>query len=294
MKPTKELIYELYWNKRLNQKKIAEKLGYSQSWIQNLMKKFDIPPRTSGEAQRGIPKWGGNRKCPWISKSNKEKPRWLGKENPIASKRMKKLWLKAKRDDKIGEIVGRKKHSFICKKCGESFYAPPHKNRVYCSIACQAMDYRERFKGREVTWGDKVSEFQKKHTVFYKLNKDPEFQRKRMKALVENPTNPERVFMEIVEKNGFPFKYVGDGKFFIDRFNPDFIHSKGEKKVIEIFGRAFHDPDVSFLEDIPWYRTYRGRIKMFNQHGYNCIVFWDDELDDEDLVVDKVVSFMEV
>jgi len=294
MRTTKELIYDLYWDKGLNQREIGERLGYAQSWIHNLMKKFGIPSRTIGEAQRGIPKWGGHRKCPWISKSNKENPRWLGKENPIASKRMKKLWLKAKRDGEVGEIVGRKKHFSTCKVCGKKFYAPPHKNRVYCSIACQALDYKERFKGREITWGDKLSESLKKSTAFHELNKDPEFQRKRMKALVNNPTKPERVFMEIIEKNDFPFKYVGDGEVFIGKYNPDFMHSEGEKKVIEIFGRAFHDPDVSFLENIPWYRTYRGRIKIFNQHGYNCIVFWDDELNDENLVVDKVVSFMEI
>jgi len=213
---TKGLLRYLYWEKRFSMHKMAKILDCSVGNIFNLMKKFEIPSRTSGEAQKGMKKWGGHRKCPWISKSNKK--RW---KNP---------------------------------------------------------EYRK-----------KIIKNLTNHIVIGRNT--PQFQRKLRKALCKKPTQPERFFINIIERNDFPIKYVGDGEKIIGTLNPDFIH-KTEKKVIEIFGRVYHDPEASFKRSVPWHQQYFGRMAYYAQFGYDCLILWDDELSDEEAVVSKIESFM--
>jgi len=55
-----------------------------------------------------------------------------------------------------------------------------------------------------------------------------------LKGLRKRPTDLELQFIKVCEKNGLPFKYVGDGDFFIGSKNPDFIHGDGMKICVEV------------------------------------------------------------
>lgn len=290
MKYKKDNLCTLYMDEKLNQKEIAKIWGISQSWVCILMKQFGIPSRTAGESQKGKPKWGGHRKCPWISVLNKNQ--W---KNPEYRQRMiKKMkgrpsWIKGLPKEMHPRFG--KRNTFKCKVCGKIFQAPLHKKRKYCSSKCQGIDYRQRFKGRIVTWGDKLSIARKKNNPFNWLNKDPSFQRKRMKALASKPTKPERILMTLIERNNLPFRYVGDGEVIIGTLNPDFIHNNGENKIIEVFGRVFHDPETSFFS-LDWKRQVFGRLAYYGQFGYDCLILWDNEINDENKVVGQIKSFL--
>lgn len=123
-------------------------------------------------------------------------------------------------------------------------------------------------------------------------NNDPKFIEKRIKGLIKRPTTPEKALINFIEDYSLPFKYVGNGEVIIGNLNPDFIHTGGEKKVIEVFGRAFHDPDETFRDEIPWRQQYWGRMTYFSQLGYDCLILWDDELKDEGALVKRIKSFM--
>jgi len=110
----------------------------------------------------------------------------------------------------------------------------------------------------------------------------------------QKPTKPEKKLMEIIDKYELPFKYVGDGGVTIYGLNPDFINCNGEKKIIEVFGRAFHDPDKSFIEEVSWYQQEWGRKAIYSQLGFDTLIIWDDEMDDDEIVVERIKSFMEV
>jgi len=69
------------------------------------------------KSYRGRKIWGGSRKCPWISKSNKEKPRVP-------------------------------KNIVKCEICGKEFHAPKHRNRRFCSNKCRAVWSSKWLKGR--------------------------------------------------------------------------------------------------------------------------------------------------
>jgi G:T-mismatch repair DNA endonuclease (very short patch repair protein) len=121
---------------------------------------------------------------------------------------------------------------------------------------------------------------------FKKLNKDPDFRRKRLKALCRKPTKPERQLVKIIEEHNLPYKYVGDGSFIIEGFNPDFINTNGEKHIIEVFGRVWHD---TLVHD--WCRTELGRIMVYNSYGYRTLVIWDDEMSNEDAIAKRIINF---
>lgn len=119
---------------------------------------------------------------------------------------------------------------------------------------------------------------------------DPDFLSRFIRGRFDRPTKPEKKVLTIIKANNFPYKYVGDGKVIIGRLNPDFIHH-WDNKVIEVFGRAYHDPNKTFRDEIPWYQTYQGRIKALKSCDYDCLILWDDELDDEKEVILKIRRF---
>ena len=65
------------------------------------------------------------------------------------------------------------------------------------------------------------------------------------------------------------FKYVGDGKIFLNRFCPDFINKKS-KKIIELYGDYWHNKTDAILRD-------KRRIKTYKKHGYDTLVIWEHE-----------------
>ena len=93
-------------------------------------------------------------------------------------------------------------------------------------------------------------------------------------------TKPERIFEDICKKNNLPFKYTGDGTFWIHNINPDFIESNGKKVVVEVFGDYWHSPLLNYNLKEDRTLTYRRRI--FKKYGFKLIVFWETDLLRED------------
>jgi G:T-mismatch repair DNA endonuclease (very short patch repair protein) len=128
---------------------------------------------------------------------------------------------------------------------------------------------------------------------FHHLKNHPEWRKRSLEALIKKPTKPEKRLIDIIEKEALPYRYAGNGSVIIGTLNPDFIHTDSKKKLIEIFGRSFHDPDASFKDEIPWHQQYWGRRAYYAQFGYDCLILWDDELKDEERVAEKIKRFEE-
>lgn len=127
-----------------------------------------------------------------------------------------------------------------------------------------------------------------KGEIFRERNKDPEFIKKRLKALCRRPTKPEQWLIDLIFEYKLPYKYVGDGSVIIGGLNPDFINVNSKKKIIEIFGRIWHD---TLLEEDDWKRSELGRIMAFKPYGFDTLILWDDELGDKDAIVNKIKRF---
>lgn len=141
---------------------------------------------------------------------------------------------------------------------------------------------------------------QKMSTALKKQSKNPEARAKRakatalawedrdsrekriksiLKALNKRPNKLEQRLIEISEKYKLPYRYSGDGSVIIAGVNPDFINCDGDKKVIEIFGIAFHDPQKTFLAQISLIKQEEYRKAIYASLGFDCLVLWDTELD---------------
>jgi hypothetical protein len=101
-------------------------------------------------------------------------------------------------------------------------------------------------------------------------------------ALEIRPTKPELQFQELCKKHNLPYKYVGDGTFWLGYppKNPDFINTTDKKQVVEIDGLYWHliKPRIDrnnlslTKQDIELEEQ-----SHYQQYGFSCIIIWDDE-----------------
>jgi len=101
-----------------------------------------------------------------------------------------------------------------------------------------------------------------------------------LQSLNSLPTKPEKHLLKIIERNGLPFRYVGNGEVFIARKCPDFINCNGAKQIIELSGRHWHTQE-----------EMGERVRLFAKYGFSTLIIWDDELKDEGKVELKLLKF---
>jgi len=94
------------------------------------------------------------------------------------------------------------------------------------------------------------------------------------------PTGLEAKIIAIIQSCQLPFFYTGDYRFFIGngktQLNPDFIHHN-EKIVLELNSYRFHKKEDEQQE-----------IDAYTKHGWQCIVVWEDELNNEEQLIQKI------
>jgi hypothetical protein len=113
------------------------------------------------------------------------------------------------------------------------------------------------------------------------FNNNPEQRKKAIKSLIKRPNKKEKLLYSILQSN-FPneWKYIGNGKILIGRFNPDFINCNGKKKIIELFGDYWHKNDNS-----------NDRIEYYKKYGFSTLIIWEKELENIENVVNKIKVF---
>lgn len=94
---------------------------------------------------------------------------------------------------------------------------------------------------------------------------DPERARAWATSMFRKPSGPER---RAAARLGDQWRYTGNGVFWIEGMNPDFMHIT-EPRVIEIFGRYWHRND-----------NPQDRIDRFAAAGYECQVIWEDQIEE--------------
>ena len=106
----------------------------------------------------------------------------------------------------------------------------------------------------------------------------PTHLKKMWKAWSKQPNKAELFLQNLLDKH-FPntWKYVGDGQLIIAGKCPDFANINGRKDLIELFGVYWHQPEEVVL-----------RKRHFKQYGYNCIIIWENELQSEQTLVEKI------
>lgn len=110
---------------------------------------------------------------------------------------------------------------------------------------------------------------------------DKSFRAKVLKNLVLKPNKPEKILIKLL---GLDYKYVGNGKFWIERYNPDFINCNGQKKIVEHFGTYWHNSYKMKIRD-------KNRLKTYKKYGYKTLIIWEKELKDLEKLSNKIITF---
>lgn len=120
--------------------------------------------------------------------------------------------------------------------------------------------------------------------------KDCNFCKEFGKRFIPKPTKPEKFLIPILDK--FGYYYTGNFKFWIGGKNPDFTNIR-DKKVIEFFG---------YMHTLEFRSKYRNnfktndeyqneRISHFKREGYKCLVLWNNDIKDIDVLNKKIYNF---
>lgn len=86
--------------------------------------------------------------------------------------------------------------------------------------------------------------------------------------------------LHIIQKFSLPFRFVGNGDYFIGRKNPDFISTNNDKVVVEVFYRKHKDEFAN-----GGFERWRGeRLRVFSESGWRTVF-----IESHDVREDKVV-----
>jgi len=162
-----------------------------------------------------------------------------------------------------------------CLSCGEEFTDNPARMKKeetrYCSMKC--------FSCSKI--GSKLSTEHKEkiRQAGKRLFSNREYREKRLelmlKALLKRPTSLEKRMMDLIQKHNLPYKYTGNGSFWIGYppKNPDFVNINGEKKLIEVGNIYHHQGD--YIEK---------RREHYAQYGWESYIFIKDVLDEKQIL----------
>ena len=102
------------------------------------------------------------------------------------------------------------------------------------------------------------------------------------------PNKPEKQLNKILQK-ALPkeYKYVGNFKFWIDCYNPDFININGQKKIIELYGDYWHNREDAQNRDVL-------RLKSYKKYGYKTLIVWERELKNLNKVKLRIKKFSQL
>lgn len=277
-------------------------------WRKENPKVYDIP-HPSGEEH---PRYNSIKlNCDECGKEfTRKKCEVEGKDNHFCSKECFHKWEKGKNFSypKEGTLSRSNnpnwkggKVKLTCEQCGEKFKVIPAKKETskYCSKECYSEALKERVSGEgSYTWeGGPIiitcdncgKRIERNKSWYQKQENHYCSQECYFKSSGQLPSSLEKIVIDVINDNNLPYKYVGDHKIYIGKLNPDFIHSEGDNKIIEVFGNYWHKNK----EDIAFKDTEGGRKKYFSIFGYNTMVIWGNQIKNmsENDICNEIKSF---
>jgi very-short-patch-repair endonuclease len=193
------------------------------------------------------------------------------------SRRCHALYLNSKRTGENHHFFGKKRSQSENDKVSEGLKKYFKNNISPCKGICRSKETKK-----------KISESCKLAYV-----KDPELIKRCHNFLEHKITDLESRLIEVIKENKLPFKYVGDGKFWISykgkNINPDFIAEKPINVVIETFSNYWKVKNHGTIKN---YMVQRK--EAFHNHGYKIVFFNEKSLSNKDKILYKIGKKLEL
>jgi hypothetical protein len=99
------------------------------------------------------------------------------------------------------------------------------------------------------------------------------------------PSSLEIKMVQIIKKFNLPYKFVGDGKFFIENKCPDFVNTNGKKIALEVFYRKHknkfrgNNNDWKNVDD--WKQK---RQEIFDRYGWKIEFFDETQVNENEII----------
>lgn len=113
-----------------------------------------------------------------------------------------------------------------------------------------------------------------------------------LKALFKRPTKLEQRNIDFMNRYNLPISYCGDGSLIIGGKNPDAYENNGKKLCFEFANK--NEKSVKRRGRIyqSWQEYEKQRIEHFIKFGWKCLIVWEDELQNEELLLEKIQNFI--
>ena len=189
-------------------------------------------------------------------------------------------------------IDGRTLKKHHCPFCGKQLSSYQARMCVSCARKRQKRTHNGNNYPKCVDCGKKLSHYKsiRCHSCAGKYKwqnkKYREQQLKKMFNAFDKKPNKKEILLNNLLNNLLPkeYKYVGDGKVFINGFVPDFVNCNGQKKIIELFGDYWHNIKGAKKRD-------KSRLKNYTKYGYKTLVIWEKELTNKTNLIKKIKEF---
>ena len=190
----------------------------------------------------------------------------------------------AKKGERSSSWKGGKNIKRICPICKKEFKIEPHRikwNRgIFCSREC-AYNGRNSQKIKV-----KCPICDKEFYIYpYRLKEREKIYcscscARKARRFPKHHTKPKMIFEQICKNNNLPFKYTGNGSFWIGKLNPDFIECNGKRIVVEIFGDYWHSPLLN--QNMKECSALEYRKRYYKKYKWDSIFIWESDLKRED------------
>ena len=180
----------------------------------------------------------------------------LGEKNPIKRFDVKEKHLKAHQTESFKEKIR-------ILKLGNKYWLGKHHSEKTKQKLRQKTLEQIRTKGHPALGSH--------HSLSEMSKQKIRLARMKQKNFPKHHTKPELKFCKIIKRHNLPYKYTGDGSFWIENINPDFVQTNGKKICVEVWGDYWHNREDMKKKDIE-------RLKTLQKYGWQRVVFWEHEL----------------
>ncbi len=120
---------------------------------------------------------------------------------------------------------------------------------------------------------------QKTRISMLKKWQEPEYRKSVLRK--RGMSSLETKMQTIIDKNSLPYRFVGDGKFFIETKCPDFVNTNNKKIVIETYCKRHKDAYAGGFD-----KWRAQREQLFSKHGWKTLFFNPVDLNDEHYIIE--------